>query len=90
MTTSIAIDKLSNGSVWSFRPTSSKAARTMRKLFPGALWSRYGGCMLVEHRYEVGVARRLVDHGLGLVRETDGVAVEVVDGRFVVNAEVES
>jgi hypothetical protein len=90
MSNSIAIDKLSNGSVWSFRPTSSKAARTMRKLFPDALWNRYGGCMLVEHRYEVGVAQRLVEHGLGLVRETDGVAVSVVRGRFVVNAEVES
>jgi len=90
MSNSIAIDKLANGSVWSFRPTCGKAARQMRRMFPDALWMRGGGCMLVEHRYEIDVARRLVEHGLGLVRETDGVAVFVVGGRFVVNTEVES
>lgn len=35
-------------SVYSFRPTSNRAAARLRRLFPRATWS--GGSMYAEHR----------------------------------------
>ena len=79
----VAIDKLSNGMTWTFRPTSKGATRLMRKLFKGALWSGNGTYMFVEHRYEVEVAERLVEQGVSLVRESDGAKLRVAGGCFV-------
>ena len=82
----VAIDKLSNGMTWTFRPTSNGATRLMRKLFKGALWSGNGTYMFVEHRYEVEVAQALVERGVSLMREEDGAALRLVGGRFVLDA----
>ena len=82
----VSIDKLSNGMTWTFRPTSKGATRLMRKLFKGALWSGNGTYMFVEHRYELGAAMRLVEQGVSLVRESDGAALRLVGGRFVLDA----
>lgn len=79
----VSIDKLSNGTVWTFRPTSKGATRLMRKLFKGALWSGNGDRMMVEHRYSVDVAQTLVEHGCALVRDSDAAEIRVVAGRFV-------
>ena len=82
----LSIDKLSNGNVWTFRPTSKKVSRLMHKLFPRSLWSGNGDRMMVEHRYEVEVAQALVERGVSLMREEDGAALRLVGGRFVLDA----
>jgi hypothetical protein len=76
----VQINKIGHGSMWSFRPTSEKAAARMRKLF-AATW--VDGIMYVEYRYEIETARRLFRDGFQLTREQDGAAIEIVEGRFV-------
>jgi hypothetical protein len=80
----VQINKIGSGSVWSFRPTSEKAAARMRQLFK-AYWS--DGVMYVEHRYEIETAARLFRDGFQLTREEDDAAIEVIwsggSGRFV-------
>jgi len=81
----VAIDKLSNGTVWTFRPTSKKASRLMHKLFPRALWSGNGDRMLVEHRYEIQIADCLTRQGVFLIRESDSEPLRVCAGHFVLD-----
>lgn len=56
-------------SVYSFRPTSNRAAARLRRLFPRATWS--GGSMYAEHRYAPEAALVLEGEGVILTREGD-------------------